>query len=218
MNKGVGPVCWQSCPDGWRDDGAFCAKPEAYGRGAGYPWKFGDALNDDGMIARCEADNGRGNCEKGGRRLTTRSAKRTSTRPAAASARRTVPSGMADIGVSCTKQTSTRGMGTVPNCGAGLSYDAGLCYEGCPRDYDGVGPVCWSKCPPDYPFPCGAGCAVNETACAAAVTEMTVETVSFAATMLSFPFGGPGAMSAAKVESRQPRLQRRPESRGRSSA
>src|SRR5262252_3026812 len=29
--KGVGPVCWQSCPDKFRDDGAFCAKPEAYG-------------------------------------------------------------------------------------------------------------------------------------------------------------------------------------------
>lgn len=37
-----------------------------YGRGEGYPWKFGDALNDGGMYSRCEADNGVGNCEKYG--------------------------------------------------------------------------------------------------------------------------------------------------------
>ena len=196
--KGVGPVCWQSCPDGWRDDGAFCAKPEAYGRGAGYPWQFGDALNDDGMRGRCEAANGAGNCEKDGAVFYPK-CKANFHKVGCCICSPDCPSGMPDIGVSCTKQTSTRGMGTVPNCGAGLSYDAGLCYEGCPRDYDGVGPVCWSKCPPDYPFPCGAGCAVNEAACAAAVTEMTVETVSFAATMLSFPFGGPGAMSAARA-------------------
>jgi len=196
--KGVGPVCWQSCPDGFRDDGAFCAKPEAYGRGAGYPWKFGDGLNDDGMIARCEADNGRGNCEKDGAVYYPK-CRANFHKTGCCICSPDCPSGMPDIGVSCTKQTSTRNAGTVPSCGAGLSYDAGLCYEGCPRDYDGVGPICWSKCPSDYPFPCGAGCAVNEAACAAAVTEMTVETVSFAANMLSFPFGGPGAMEAAKV-------------------
>jgi len=38
--KGVGPVCWRGCPDKFRDDGAFCAKPESYGRGAGYPTKM----------------------------------------------------------------------------------------------------------------------------------------------------------------------------------
>jgi hypothetical protein len=194
---GVGPVCWQSCPQGWRDDGAFCAKPEAYGRGAGYPWQFGDDLNDNGMIKRCEDANGRGNCEKDGA-IYYPKCKANFHKTGCCICSPDCPSGMPDIGVSCTKLTSTRGMGTVPNCSSGLSYDAGLCYEGCPRDYDGVGPICWSKCPSDYPFPCGAGCAVNEMACAAAVTEMTVETVSFAATMLSYalPGAGPGMMAA----------------------
>jgi hypothetical protein len=194
---GVGPVCWQSCPQGWRDDGAFCAKPEAYGRGAGYPWQFGDDLNDNGMIKRCEDANGKGNCEKDGAMYYPK-CKANFHKVGCCICSPDCPAGMPDIGVSCTKQTSTRGMGTVPNCGSGLSYDAGLCYEGCPRDYDGVGPICWSKCPSDYPFPCGAGCAVNEMACAAAVTEMTVETVSFAATMLSYalPGAGPGMMAA----------------------
>ncbi len=31
-----------------------------------YPWQFGDPLNDSGMFRRCEADHGRGNCEKWG--------------------------------------------------------------------------------------------------------------------------------------------------------
>jgi Tectonin domain len=195
--KGVGPVCWQSCPDGFRDDGAFCAKPEAYGRGAGYPWQFGDALNDSGMISRCERDHGAGNCEKDGA-IYYPKCKANFHKVGCCICSPDCPSGMPDIGVSCTKNTSTRGAGTVPSCG-NLSYDAGLCYESCPRDYNGVGPLCWSKCPSDYPFPCGAGCAVNEAACAAAVTEMTLDTVSFAATMLSFPFGGPGVTVAAKT-------------------
>lgn len=57
--------CISVCPAGWRDDGLFCRLAE-YGRGAGYPWKFGDALNDSGMFKRCQADNGAGNCEKWG--------------------------------------------------------------------------------------------------------------------------------------------------------
>jgi len=65
--KGVGPVCCQeACPTGFRDDGTFCAKPASYGRGAGYPWQFGDALNDSGMFNRCTAANGANNCEKSG--------------------------------------------------------------------------------------------------------------------------------------------------------
>ena len=195
--KGVGPVCWQSCPAGWRDDGAFCAKPEPYGRGGGYPWKFGDSLDDSGMKSRCESDHGAGNCEKDGA-IYYPKCKANFHKVGCCLCSPDCPSGMPDIGVSCTKNTSTRGVGTVPSCG-NLSYDAGLCYESCPRDFDGVGPICWGKCPPDFPFPCGAGCAVNEEACAAAVTEMTVETVSVAATILSFPFGGPGAMAAART-------------------
>jgi hypothetical protein len=57
--------CQQECKPGWRDDGLFCRKAE-YGRGAGYPWRFGDPLNDSGMFRRCEADHGRGQCEKYG--------------------------------------------------------------------------------------------------------------------------------------------------------
>ena len=63
--KGFSFDCYSICPTGWRDDGLFCCHAE-YGRGAGYPWKFGDPLNDSGMYRRCERDHSKGNCEKWG--------------------------------------------------------------------------------------------------------------------------------------------------------
>lgn len=53
------------CPNGWRDDGSVCWL-DTYGRGGGYPWKFGDGFNLDGAWRRCQNDNGWGNCEKYG--------------------------------------------------------------------------------------------------------------------------------------------------------
>lgn len=44
--------CHSVCPSGWADQGLFCRLAE-YGRGSGYPWKFGDGLNDQGMYKRC---------------------------------------------------------------------------------------------------------------------------------------------------------------------
>ena len=60
-----GPGVWQTCLSRFRDDGAFCAKPKPYGRGIGYPWKFGDKLNDHGMRSRYEKAHPEG-CEKNG--------------------------------------------------------------------------------------------------------------------------------------------------------
>lgn len=59
---------------------------------------------------------------------------------------------MADIGVSCQKQSYGRGVGTVPtSCDGGKQYDAGLCYTPCRAGFVGVGPVCWEQsCPAGY--------------------------------------------------------------------
>lgn len=38
----------------------------------------------------------------------------------------------------------------LPLCATGQEYDAGLCYATCKEGYDGVGPVCWQRCPTDY--------------------------------------------------------------------
>jgi len=65
--KGVGPVCWQRCPTGFRDDGAYCFKPGSYGRGVGFPWKAGDkAFSLKNAERRCEAKHGTDQCEKSG--------------------------------------------------------------------------------------------------------------------------------------------------------
>ena len=50
--KRFGLDCHQICPQDFRDDGLLCRKTE-YGRGSGYPWRFGDRLNDNGMRSRC---------------------------------------------------------------------------------------------------------------------------------------------------------------------
>ena len=47
---GVGPVCWRYCPSGWTDNGIGCTKPAPYGRGGGYPWKFGDGFNEECLL------------------------------------------------------------------------------------------------------------------------------------------------------------------------
>jgi hypothetical protein len=149
--SGVGPVCWQRCPSGFRDDGAFCAKPQPYGRGTGYAWEFGDPPFDLGNAKRrCERDHGAGRCEQNGLIFYPR------CRPGFHSVGCCVCSpnctgGMTDIGVSCAKKSYGRGVGTVPTrCQGGMEYDAGLCYQPCRSGFNGVGPVCWGRCPPDY--------------------------------------------------------------------
>lgn len=134
---------------GFRDDGAYCAKPAPYGRGAGYPWQFGDApFNLDGARDRCNRDHP-GGCEQWGlvwyprRRANFHAAGCCVCSP-------DCPAGMTDIGVSCQKQTSTRSINLPTQCGAGQVYDAGLCYPTCPAGMNGVGPVCWGSCPTGY--------------------------------------------------------------------
>src|SRR5262245_13789746 len=197
---GLGPVCWQKCPDRFRDDGAFCAKPEAYGRGAGYPWKFGDPAFDYGPSrSRCEGENGgSGSCEQDGL-IYYPKCKAGFVKVGCCVCSPACPQGMTDIGVSCAKGSYTRGVGQVPGCAPGLEADAGLCYQPCPPAYTGVGAVCWGNCPSDFPFNCGAGCARDQAACAAAVGDMVMNTVGVAVNLLSFVAGGPGISAAART-------------------
>ncbi|KAF0703015.1 hypothetical protein AaE_015594, partial [Aphanomyces astaci] len=65
-----GVDCHSICPPEFTDMGLTCLKKGSYGRGVGYPWKFGDLwkfngtiFNSRGMFQRCEKDYGQGNCE-----------------------------------------------------------------------------------------------------------------------------------------------------------
>jgi hypothetical protein len=97
-------VEWQAkipCPSGFRNDGAYCFKPAPYGRGAGYPWKFGDGLNDKGMYKRCEKANKQG-CEKNGA-IVYPKCKPGYFNVGCCTCSPKCPSNMKDIGISCHK-------------------------------------------------------------------------------------------------------------------
>lgn len=181
--RGVLNVCWQNCPAGSRDDGAFCRYAE-YGRGVGFPWKFGDALNDRGMFKRCERRHGRGRCEKWGAVAYPK------CKPGYAPfgccicrPQRVNCAGMAGrIDLSCAKKSYVRATIT-PSCSRGRQYDAGLCYPKCKSRYNGVGPVCWGRCPASHPVDCGAACATSSAACANAVTDQVVSVLDAAANL-----------------------------------
>jgi hypothetical protein len=110
------------CPAGWRDDGTTCwLDAETYGRGEGYPWKFGDGFNLDDAWSRCERDQGSGNCEKYGEIIYPK-------------CRRDFhPSGCC----TCLRDTRTQSksvtgqVGTIPDlvCGSDEEKIAGLCYK-----------------------------------------------------------------------------------------
>ncbi|QJR16582.1 esterase/lipase family protein [Usitatibacter palustris] len=111
--KGVGPLCWQPCPAGFTDHGVGCTKPAPYGRGAGYPWKGGDGLSDNGMFARCRAANPAG-CEKDGL-IVYPVCRPGYHKVGCCICSPTCPSGMTDTGIACTKKTASRGTPKSPS-------------------------------------------------------------------------------------------------------
>ncbi len=196
---GVGPVCWQHCPSGYRDDGAFCGKPAAYGRGGGYPWRFGDGFNDRGMFRRCQGHHGNGNCQKHGAIVYPKCRAGFHAAGCCICSPNCV-NGQTDIGVSCAKKSYGRGAGTIPKgCSDGKFNQHGLCYTACRTGYKGVGPVCWAEsCPTKFPTKCGLGCAVNSSECAWAIVDKVTsigEMMFNVATLGS----GSGATTAARV-------------------
>ncbi|KRX06822.1 hypothetical protein PPERSA_11467 [Pseudocohnilembus persalinus] len=94
-------VCANECPSGFRDDGLYCAKPAAYGRGAGY------ALWDK---QKCFDRHSQG-CEKNGA-LWYPKCREGFHNVGCCICSPNCPSGWTDIGVSCKKPSSYgRGVG-----------------------------------------------------------------------------------------------------------
>jgi Beta/Gamma crystallin len=194
--RGVGPVCWADCPSGYRDDGAFCAKPAAYGRGGGYPWKFGDGFNLDKAKKRCEGSNPQG-CEKNGEIMYPK-CRGGFHATGCCICSPDCPSGFPDMGVSCTKPSYGRGAGTVPtSCSGGKQNQGGLCYRPCEAGYKGIGPVCWADaCPSVFPTKCAAGCAKSSNACFSSIMNQTVSVLEFAGNIAGLVLTGGGANAA----------------------
>lgn len=196
-------TCAQDCPSRFRDDGLFCFKPQPYGRGGGYPWKFGDPLNDSRMYQRCERDHGRGRCEKWGAVVYPKCATGFHAAGCCVCSPNCI-NGMTDIGISCAKKTYTR-QTILPSCGSNKEYDAGLCYTRCSRGYNGVGPVCWGTCPSNYPVQCGMACATSSSACASAISSQVLSVLEVVGDIaLAVGTGGAGnaAKAAAKISAK----------------
>jgi hypothetical protein len=155
--NGVGPVCWQDCPSGFTDIGVSCAKPSAYGRGAGHPWKIGDrAFSLDPKCTPGFHSVGCCICSPD------------------------CINGMRDDGALCAKKSYGCGVGTPFDCAGGLAQDGALCYPPCKSGFHGVGPICWQDCPAGK-VACGAGCAESGTTCATQTTSMVTSPVMLAA-------------------------------------
>lgn len=196
---GVGPVCWQTCPAGYTDIGVSCAKPKATSS-AGFGWQFGDAAfdYDTGPRARCEAAHGAGKCYRSGL-IWYPNCPAGFHKVGDLVCTPDCPAGMRDDGAFCAKTSTPRGAGIAKACGNGQVSSGGLCYPACNPLYDGVGPVCWSKCSGALAEPCGAGCATNQTTCVANIGLMTAETVGALSSLLSFAVGGPGVPETLKA-------------------
>jgi hypothetical protein len=153
--------CQQNCLPGWRDDGLFCRLAE-YTR-PGYPWQFGDAANDNGMIRRCEsASGGAGKCEKSG--LVFYPKCQSGFGGTAFICRPPVPNcvvlGYNPVGqfdLSCPVFIEL-GKPQALQCKPGLEPQ-GLffCYPPCPTGFDGVLNACWQQCDTNDQVECGAG-------------------------------------------------------------
>jgi hypothetical protein len=197
--KRVGFDCHSVCPSGLRDDGLFCRATE-YGRGVGYPWKFGDrAFSLDGARERCAAENPQG-CEKNGEIIYPKC--KPGYRPFGSNICRPTNFSCAAVGLnkgidlSCAKKI-TIGDPKPFMCKSDLQTDAGLCYPGCRTSYEGIGPVCWGQCPTGY-VSCGAGCATSATFCAEIIVDQVTSTLSLAANVASLGSSG-GATAAART-------------------
>ncbi len=167
-------LCRQKvCPPEYRDDEtAKCIKPASYGRGAGYPWKFGDSLNDKGMFRRCEASHGAGNCEKSGLIVYPKCRSRFQA-VGCCICSPSCPAEMTSYETSCGKSTYGRGAGVSRlGCADDQEQDAGLCYRKCQTGFNGVGPVCWQRCPSNLNYDCGVMCAASSGACAKIIASI----------------------------------------------
>lgn len=164
-----GGSCLRTCPKTFHNDPLHCGKPASYARGAGYPWKFGDSLDDSSMFKRCQKDHKQG-CEKSG--LVVYPKCRAGFHPVGCCVcSPDCPDGMTDIGVSCTKNTKPLDHKD-PLCGTGEVGSGSSCRKPCAPGWsqDPVFPAtCWAECQGKRSALCMAqgatGCADSQATC-----------------------------------------------------
>ncbi|KAH9095297.1 hypothetical protein Ae201684P_013413 [Aphanomyces euteiches] len=157
--------CHQNCPSDFEDQGLFCRKAD-YGRGAGYPWKFGDGFNLNKARKRCENITALAIAKRAARSFTPSANLATTPLDAA-------------FAVLCSKYVKIDKPHS-GKCSTGLQSQAGLCYKPCKSSYSGVGPVCWAGNPSGW-VNCGFGAAQSPQRCAEVIQDqiMSVDQLAF---------------------------------------
>jgi hypothetical protein len=199
--------CHSTCPAGMRDDGLFCRAAE-YGRGEGYPWKFGDPpFNYEPALHRCEADHGHGSCERSGL-IYYPTCKHGDSPVGCCICRPGTPDcgrlGLnPGVDLSCAKKIVV-GDPVTGVCAAGEQADAGLCYPACKPGFKGVGPVCWGGAPSGW-VECGMGAAKDAKTCESIVLNQVASVGKLAMTIATL--GESSAVtSAASAPAKASRL------------
>ena len=175
---GVGPVCWEGCPDGYTDTGALCTRPAASEHITVKPSNCPPGFHNTG-VSCYDPHNlktrpiSHSDCEAGLHRVGAFCY--SDCRP-----------GFTNTGVTCyrgpdtiAKKTYGRTAGTPMHCAPGTDEDAALCYPYCRKGFHGVGPVCWEECPSGRKD-CGAGCAASTKACLSDTAKMVTAPVTLA--------------------------------------
>ena len=156
------------------------------------------------MIARCEADHGRGNCEMWGAGAYPKC--KSGYSPFGCCICRPTPPNCAALGMngaidlSCAKKIII-GDPIPMSCESYKDTDAGLCYPKCKQGFYGVGPVCWASCG-NSRVDCGAACSSTVGECVSGVVDQVIAPLILAANIASFGLATPataGATTTIKV-------------------
>lgn len=84
-----------------------------------------------------------------------------------------------------------RGVGKSLVCSKLYEQDGALCYKNCKKDYNGIGPVCWQKCPTSHPYSCFTGCSKTKDVCHGSVKEMVYSVIISSIEIIKMVIGIP---------------------------
>jgi hypothetical protein len=175
-----------------------------YGRGAGYPWQFGDGFNSDGMFSRCQRDYGQGNCEEWGAVVYPKCKPGYSNfgccicRPNPFNCASFGFQASSQLDISCAK-TIIIGDPTPMVCAGNLQLSGAVCYKACAATYTGVGPVCWAAVPKGW-VECGMGAATTSTTCASTTFSQVTSVGMLAINIATFGASGEAEAAAKGAE------------------
>lgn len=140
------------------------------------------------MYSRCEAANGKGNCENLGAIVYPKckpgfyASGCCICKPSPPKCQALGMNGGIDL--SCAKYVKI-GNPTPTSCAEGLENNAGLCYPPCKARFYGVGPVCWSNVPKGW-IECGMGAAIDRSTCSKMIFDPVVSVAELALNIATF--------------------------------